>query len=190
MEKVASTRAGPDGFWRATALLIRDTPARYPALFVSSTNRRRGTSPVGEKMKRILVGVDGSTASRDAAKFAAEMAGPLGAQLVIVSAVWPVVDVDGAPELVARAFRLAVEEREYAHVMVKEMATSLAAGVTVETLVTDGSPAVALADLAQAGDVEMVVVGHRGRNAVARALLGSVADRLVQICPKPVLVVR
>jgi nucleotide-binding universal stress UspA family protein len=36
----------------------------------------------------------------------------------------------------------------------------------------------------------MVVVGHRGRNAVARALLGSVADRLVQISPKPVLVVR
>jgi len=30
----------------------------------------------------------------------------------------------------------------------------------------------------------------RGRNAVARALLGSVADELVQISPKPVLVVR
>jgi len=38
-------------------------------------------------------------------------------------------------------------------------------------------------------DVDLVVVGHRGRGALARLLLGSVADRLVQICPKPVLIV-
>ena len=43
---------------------------------------------------------------------------------------------------------------------------------------------------AQSGDVEMVVVGHRGRGAIKRMLLGSVADRLVQICPKPGLIVR
>ena len=46
------------------------------------------------------------------------------------------------------------------------------------------------AGLGRMGFGEPQVVGHRGRNAVARALLGSVADRLVQICPKPVLVVR
>jgi len=34
-----------------------------------------------------------------------------------------------------------------------------------------------------------VVVGSRGRGAVTRVLLGSVADRLVHICKIPVLVV-
>jgi nucleotide-binding universal stress UspA family protein len=38
--------------------------------------------------------------------------------------------------------------------------------------------------------VQLVAVGHRGRGAIRRALLGSVADALVQICPKPVLVAR
>jgi len=63
-------------------------------------------------------------------------------------------------------------------------------GRAAETIVEKGAPAETLAALAAAGDVDLVVVGHRGRNAVARALMGSVADRLVQICSKPVLVVR
>lgn len=57
-------------------------------------------------------------------------------------------------------------------------------------LVESARPAEALAELAREPDVDLVVVGHRGRSAMARALLGSVADRLVQISPKPVLVVR
>ena len=58
------------------------------------------------------------------------------------------------------------------------------------TLVESARPAEALAELAKEPDIDLVVVGHRGRSAVTRALLGSVADRLVQISPKPVLVVR
>jgi nucleotide-binding universal stress UspA family protein len=34
-----------------------------------------------------------------------------------------------------------------------------------------------------------VVAGSRGQGAVARALLGSVSDRLAHICPKPILIV-
>ena len=53
-----------------------------------------------------------------------------------------------------------------------------------------GGPAAAtLSRVAKGGDVDLVVVGHRARGALARLLVGSVADRLVQICPKPVLVV-
>jgi nucleotide-binding universal stress UspA family protein len=35
-----------------------------------------------------------------------------------------------------------------------------------------------------------VVIGARGHNPLARVMLGSVADRLVHVCTKPVLVVR
>jgi nucleotide-binding universal stress UspA family protein len=141
-------------------------------------------------MKRILVGVDGSKESRDAAKLAEEIARATGSQLVIACAVAPVISTQGAPGLLAQAEQWQRNEREHANAVVKEIASSIGPGVVVETLVSDGSAAVALSELARAGDVEMVVVGHRGRNAVARALLGSVADRLVQISPKPVLVVR
>jgi nucleotide-binding universal stress UspA family protein len=140
-------------------------------------------------MKRILVGVDGSKESREAVRVAAELARATESLLVIASAVPPVVPVD-APELVAKEQEWEEKEREQAEELVKEVASSIGKGIKVETLVASGSPAIALADLAQSGEVELVVVGHRGRNAVARALLGSVADRLVQISPKPVLVVR
>ena len=141
-------------------------------------------------MKRILVGVDGSKESRDAARFAAEIARATGSLLVIASSIPPTIPIEGAPELVARDADLKVKEREEAKGFVEEIASSIGEEVAVETLITDGAPAVALSDLARSGDVELVVVGHRGRNAVARALLGSVADRLVQISPKPVLVFR
>ena len=63
-------------------------------------------------------------------------------------------------------------------------------GVRIETMVLAGPPAEMLAEQAKIGDVDMVVVGHRGRGAISRLLTGSVADRLVQICTKPVTVVR
>lgn len=141
-------------------------------------------------MKRILVGVDGSKESRDAAVFAANIAKATHAQLYIVSAVPGVSPLDWGPEMVSRAQEWTQKERDQARTTVDQMAASLGSGVKIETLVAFGAPAVALSELAKEGDVELVVVGHRGRNAVARALLGSVADRLVQICPKPVLVVR
>lgn len=141
-------------------------------------------------MKRILVGVDGSKESRDAVKLAAELARATGSLLVVASVIVPASPVEGAPEVIARAKAQEVRDRQEARVLVQEIAASAGDGVKVETAIAEGSPAVALADLARAGDVELVVVGHRGRNAVARALLGSVADRLVQISPKPVLVVR
>ena len=62
-------------------------------------------------------------------------------------------------------------------------------GLTIRTRAAEGPAADTLAEIAK-GDFDLVVVGHRSRNALARVMLGSVADRLVQICPRPVLVYR
>jgi nucleotide-binding universal stress UspA family protein len=141
-------------------------------------------------MKRILVGVDGSKESREAANFAAELAQATKSELVLASVVFIPVGL-GAPELLAQVDRWEKDEQANSEKTVKEIAASISRpGVRVETLTPKGSPAEKLADLAQSGDVELVVVGHRGRGAIKRLLLGSVADRLVQICPKPVLIVR
>ena len=40
------------------------------------------------------------------------------------------------------------------------------------------------------GGFDLVVVGSKGRGAVSRVLIGSVTDRLVHICKRPILVVR
>ena len=61
---------------------------------------------------------------------------------------------------------------------------------TVSTLELEGPVAESIAKVAEDDGYDLVIVGSRGRNAVARLFLGSVADRLVHICQKPVLVVR
>jgi len=141
-------------------------------------------------MKRILVGVDGSKESRDAAAWAANLAEAMGSQLVVAS----IADVPMslvAPELMGRAAEWQEEAIKHATTIARHVANAVARGsLAIEIIVDKGAPAETLAGLAAAGDVDLVVVGHRGRNAVARALMGSVADRLVQICSKPVLVVR
>jgi nucleotide-binding universal stress UspA family protein len=138
-------------------------------------------------MKRVLVGVDGSEASDQAARLAAEIALRFGARLTLAYSV---------PRLLlppdAYGLTLAEVEQEhqaFAAKLLARAASHLAeTGVEVDTAVLDGPAAEALAEAAQAADVGLVVVGSRGRGAVARTLLGSVSDRLVHISPRPVLV--
>lgn len=139
-------------------------------------------------MKQILVGVDGSKECRAALALAVDLASTRKALVRLVCVVAPFdafsADMIAFPEQ-TRA------HREAAKAVVDELAREFAkAEVPIETQVADGLPAETIAKLAQAPEVEMVVVGHRGRSVISRILIGGVANRLVQICPKPVLVVR
>lgn len=140
-------------------------------------------------MKRILVAVDGSDASLEAARMAADIALRFGAKLTLAHVVPKLLlppDVYGLT--IAEVEK---EHRAYADRLLEKAVASLdEPGIDVTTAVLYGSPAEAIAEEAAASDIGMIVVGNRGHGAVARMFLGSVSDRLVHICPKPVLVVR
>lgn len=61
--------------------------------------------------------------------------------------------------------------------------------VEVELREAAGDPAVVLVDIAREVAADLLVVGRRGGDFVARTLLGSVAQRAVQHAPCDVLVV-
>ncbi|HVE87436.1 MAG TPA: universal stress protein [Myxococcales bacterium] len=140
-------------------------------------------------MKPIMVAVDGSEPSLKGLRVAAELSRATSAPLLLVHVVSPVaLPVPLSPEI---AERLEAGERAHADFVVSRSlseATSLEA--KADGLVIHGGPAEALSDTADSRDCSMVVIGSRGRGGVARVLLGSVADRLVHICKKPVLVVK
>ena len=138
-------------------------------------------------MKKILVAVDGSLASIHASKQALELASAFGAKVTLAHVTPPTIlpgDVPMAPIAELRESELA----RGAAVLV-DVAKALAPA-KVETKNLLGPPAEVLSDLAMDEQYDLVVVGNKGRNAVTRVLLGSVADRLVHICKRPVLVVR
>ena len=61
-------------------------------------------------------------------------------------------------------------------------------GVAVECVVAEGAAAQAVLD--HCGDAQLVVVGTRGRNALASTLLGSTSLNLLQHSEIPVMVCR
>jgi nucleotide-binding universal stress UspA family protein len=140
-------------------------------------------------MNKLLVGVDGSVPSIKAAREALKLAEALHGSLTLVHAQYPTVlqaPMGLMPMVPAEDLR----------------AADLAAGAAILTAAAKelgrpelpvlnllGAPADQIADAAEHG-FDMVVVGNTGRGAVARMFVGSVADRLVHICKKPVLVVR
>jgi nucleotide-binding universal stress UspA family protein len=59
-----------------------------------------------------------------------------------------------------------------------------------EVVRAQGVPWHEIVEFAKRGSYELIVVGTRGRTGVARALLGSVAEKVVRHAPCAVLVVR
>lgn len=60
----------------------------------------------------------------------------------------------------------------------------------VVTTVREGEPAEEISTYAEEIEADLVTTGTRGRHGENRFLLGSVAERVVRICPVPVLTVR
>lgn len=64
------------------------------------------------------------------------------------------------------------------------------AGFSVALVVRFGDPAQELADLVEEEDVDAVVMATHGRSGLSRAVLGSVAEKLLRLVRVPVVMVR
>ena len=141
-------------------------------------------------MNLILAGIDGSPEAETAADQAADLAHSMGANLKIVYVV-PPNPPPGPAAYMPENERGELVERDFVAALLRQVELRCAReGVTVDTTTASGPIAETIADLARSDRADLVVVGHRGRGGVRRFLLGSVADRLIQISPTPVLVVR
>jgi nucleotide-binding universal stress UspA family protein len=151
-------------------------------------------------MKGILIGVDGSEQSREAVRLAARLAKGMGAQLR-VAWVAPRLEAMGIRDFPAAVRDWNRENEERGLAMLREVVDSELhpfgdpdvegeplAKVLPAVELLHGSPGEELARRAGRDDVDLVVVGSRGKGAAARLLLGSVTDRLLRLSPKPVLV--
>jgi len=138
---------------------------------------------------RILVGVDGSDPAQRAARRAFSLASRLGESVTLVH-VLPPPPLLSEPSVLINVAELERNLYEAGRTVLEKLAAEgRASGVDVDTQLLSGSAAEMIAQAAQADDVDMLVVGSRGRTLVGSMLLGGTSHRLAHICKKPVLIV-
>jgi nucleotide-binding universal stress UspA family protein len=137
--------------------------------------------------KRFLIGTDGSPGALEAVRQGIVLARQANAAVTVVYVRPAPLPVLGDPFYqcalskdfgVARA-ALAQASRQFS-----------AAGLEGETEVHEGSAADRIVELASSRGADLIVVGSRGRGAIAGALLGSVSESVVHKADRPVLVVK
>jgi len=139
--------------------------------------------------KKILVATDFAESSRAAADAALELARTFHVPLVVVHACQvPMQIYTGVPVVpvaeYARAFEDAAREA-----LDNEKARLGASGVEVSAVLRLGVPWKEILSTAQELGIGLVVTGTHGRHGLPRALLGSVAEKVVRLSPVPVLTI-
>jgi nucleotide-binding universal stress UspA family protein len=142
-----------------------------------------GNNPVGGG---VVVGVDGSDASKDALRWAVRYARMAGTTVQVITAWYFPASYGWAPTPLIAEVDLEADAR-IAQKQVLEDVIATDGPVTVQTQIVQGPPALML--LRAAADADLLVVGSRGHGAFAGMLLGSVSEHCVHHAPCPVVVV-
>ena len=145
------------------------------------------------RQREIVVGLDGSPQSAHALDTAIDLAAALDARITAVYAIPPPTPAEYgagyAPPVPPAEFDpewRAEMTREFKQEWCRPLQTT---GIAYSTVVEDGRPASVVAGVAERLNTDFVVVGRRGRSAVAEFVLGSVSHELSHHCLRPVLLV-
>jgi nucleotide-binding universal stress UspA family protein len=152
------------------------------------------TSKIKGNFSKILVAIDGSQASMDAADYAIEMTKKDGTELIALSIV----------RIPLSSYGLVTPQGELSHP--KEREEMLEAkqwlqkliqiakqnDVQLKTEIIDSQMSIeaAIVEYAESHGVDLIVIGTRGRSCFKKMLLGSVASGVVTYATCPVMVVK
>jgi nucleotide-binding universal stress UspA family protein len=130
---------------------------------------------------KLMVGVDGGDGGRDALELARLTGGEAVASVLVVCVVpYGPLPVD---------FKALDEDATAEAAPLLREAKEKLTGLEVETRAFGGgSPAEVMTDIAEAEEIDLIVVGSPHRGAIGRVLIGSVADDLLHGAPSPVVV--
>jgi nucleotide-binding universal stress UspA family protein len=142
--------------------------------------------------QKIVMPTDGSDVSLLAAERAVELARLARGALLVVHVVEPypysgigAASSAGLNEHLAQARTLAAAAFDRVRLLAER------SGVAIETAMLEGDrPAEQIVEAARTAGADQIVMASRGRTGAARLLLGSVAARVLELSPVPVLVVK
>lgn len=147
-------------------------------------------------MKKILVPVDGSDASKKAAAQALELARIYGGSVTFLTVVEIEGDIAYGNPMAGADYHSVTEtliqlKKERQSAMLDALLEKLdCSGIHTEKAVVIGGAHPEIVETAKNGNFDFIVMGHRGLNPVKRLFLGSVAKRVIEDAPCSVLIVK
>jgi nucleotide-binding universal stress UspA family protein len=142
-----------------------------------------------KNIKKILIPTDGSDYSNRAAEYGIGIAKMVNAQILAVF----VID-DVVLDQIAKVTELETVERELKEdgQSIVNYVLSLAKkeGVKSSSFIAKGRPFEQIVHLAKDQNADLIVMGTYGRRGADRILIGSVAERVIEYGPCPVLVIK
>ena len=141
-------------------------------------------------VRRILVPVDFSKHAEAVVAWAAHLAEEHGSEIVLLHVYHLPVEfqqMEGA--YLPGDFWNSVKED--AKQQLESLGDQLRAqGLSVTEITREGYPATVIEEEVERRQADMIVIGSRGRTGLKHMLLGSIAERVVQKAPCPVLTVK
>jgi nucleotide-binding universal stress UspA family protein len=151
------------------------------------TVKAEGDSEVTYPYSDILVPTDGSEGAESAIGPAVDIARTYDARVHALSVIDTMtMGVDARSGVILDALE---ESAQSAVDTVEEQATRASVSA-VEPAIQHGSPYRGIRSYVEEHDIDLVVMGTRGRSGIERYLLGSVAEKTVRTSPVPVMTVR
>ena len=146
---------------------------------------------------KIVVGIDGSEESMKAAEYAISIAKLYNAELNAITVltsdigyIYSSPGVESPPLTVKEIVLLAGDEAKKWFDEIKEKANKKGIQLKTESIVAKKSLSNTILEYVEEHNINLVVVGTRGRSGIKKMLLGSIASGLVTYSPCPVLVIK
>lgn len=140
---------------------------------------------------RIVVPTDFSAGSEEAWRLARRVAAMSGGELVLTHVLTETPLYRESPFAMPSVRQVFESARRWVEATLEDwVAKARAEGVSARTALRSGVAYEEIVALATDERADLIVIGTHGRGGVDRALLGSVADRVVRLAPCPVLTVR
>jgi len=144
-------------------------------------------------IRSILLPTDFSECARHAVPYAARMARLMGARVICLHVVEPVVPAVGWTPI-AEPLPVADVGEQLEDSAARELPRFAACeefeGLDVEDVITRGEAASEIVRVAAERGADLIVISSHGRTGLGRILFGSTAESVVRHAPCPVLVVK
>ncbi len=152
-----------------------------------------------KKFSKILVGIDGSESSFNAANYAIDLSVKFNSEIILLSIVPSKIhhgDSSGVFGMVSQS--TLSDYKKEAEKWFIEIITNVKNKETFEidkkiktdVITTPFSIAASILNYAEEGDVDLIIIGTRGNSGLKKMLLGSVASDIVTYSYCPVLIIK